>query len=163
VRGQVEKGQAAEALVGGLAGMLSNPFCSNQPLSDEPAKDMPMENLQADINFVNSLLLKCNLDSSFPFLSLDDGTDESLAGRYEMSRACKILIPLLITKSKEQSFRAEVEGRIKMLAEELTDKTGVISANQRRIEDLEREIDNLRNQNQYHSISYANYITFLDI
>lgn len=124
---------------------------------------MPVENLQADIKFLNSLLLKCNLDSSFPFLSLDDENDQSMANQYEMARACKILIPLLITKSKEQSFRAEVEGRIQMLAEELTEKTGIISANLRRIEDLEREVDNLKNQNQYPHRRYSSDVIYLDI
>lgn len=132
-----------------LAGMLSNPFFSNPSASDEQEKDTPVDDLQADIKYVNSLLVKCNLDSSFPFLSLEEGSDQSVATRYEISRACKILIPLLITKSKEQSFRTDVEKRIQMLAEELAEKSSVLTAHQRRIEDLEREANNLKNQNQY--------------
>lgn len=111
--------------------------------------EISLEQIKTDINFINTMLAKLNMDSPFPLLNLPEDAELNVSTKFEISRACAILIPLLTSKYKEQNYRLDVEGRVELLAKELADKNSLIVRQQARIEQLERELNLTEIHNRY--------------
>lgn len=106
-----------------LVSSSGKPFTEDATIPTEPQ-------IRHDIAYINSMLTKLGMECPLAILHLPDEQnsngkleDWSVSRRWELGQACSVMIPLLTAKVREQAFRAEVEDRVRRLAEDLQDRS----------------------------------------
>lgn len=109
------------------------------------------DQIRHDVAYINSMLTKLGMECPLLVLTLPDG-DWSMAKRLELGQTCGVLIPLLTAKVREQAFRADVEDRVRRLAEDLQERSQELGKQQGRNEELERQVKSLREDLKYGAV-----------